>query len=186
MFNYTYLSFHLDLFSSAKTLQIERLFRDMEFDPMLFGDEDNDGWMDGWDQCPGTPIGVTTDSTGCPIDSDKDGVDDYLDKETHSSAGAWVNDEGVTITEDDLIASLNKSMAVGRNEVDYYLHRTDTYSGSRNRNVDIPVKFKPVDTDKDNYISFDEMLKEIDRYFDFTSELSAADLYELNNFFFSQ
>lgn len=186
IFNYTYLSFHLDLFSSAKTLKVERLFRDMEFDPMLFGDEDNDGWMDGWDQCPGTPLGVQTDSTGCPLDTDGDGIDDYLDKEVHSKAGAWVNDEGVTMTEDDLIARLNQSMAVGRNEVDFYLHRAEAYSGGRKNNLEIPDKFKPVDTDKDGYISFDEMLKEIDRYFDFTSELTAADLYELNNFFFSQ
>ncbi|MBP1670418.1 MAG: hypothetical protein H6Q21_2784, partial [Bacteroidetes bacterium] len=114
MYNFTYLSFHLDLFSSAKTLKIERLFRDMEFDPMLFGDEDNDGYMDGWDNCPGTPLGVVTDSSGCPIDSDNDGVSDYLDKEQFSRTGAYVNDEGVEITEEDLIALLNKSMAVGR------------------------------------------------------------------------
>jgi hypothetical protein len=30
------------------------------------------------------------------------------------------------------------------------------------------------------------MLKEIDRYFDFESALTAGDIYELNNFFFSQ
>jgi hypothetical protein len=131
-------------------------------------------------------LGVTTDSTGCPIDSDRDGIYDYLDKEPNSKTGAWVNDEGVTMTEEDLISRLNQSMAVGRNEVDFYLHRSDNYTGGRKSNVEIPDKFKLVDTDKDGYISFDEMLKEIDRYFDFTSELSAPDLYELNNFFFSQ
>jgi hypothetical protein len=186
MFNFTYLSFHLDLFSSAKTLKIERLFRDMEFDPMLFGDEDNDGWMDGWDDCPGTPLGVATDSTGCPIDSDKDGIDDYLDKEPASRSGAFVNDDGVEITEEDLIALLDKSMAVGRNEINLYIHASDAYSGRRGTGLPIPEKFRSIDTDKDNYISFDEMLKEIDRYFDFESSLSAADIYELNSFFFSQ
>jgi len=30
------------------------------------------------------------------------------------------------------------------------------------------------------------MLKEIDRYFDFESKLTAGDIYELNSFFFSQ
>jgi hypothetical protein len=186
MFNYTYVSFHLDMFSSAKTLKIERLFRDMEFDPMLFGDEDNDGWMDGWDQCPGTPLGVATDSTGCPIDSDHDGVYDYQDKEPFSRTGAWVNADGVEITEDELIARLDQSMAVGRNEIDFYIRRPDSYTGRKSGNVPIPEKFKAVDTDKDNYISFDEMLKEIDRYFDFQSRLNAADIYELNSFFFSQ
>jgi hypothetical protein len=186
MFNYTYLSFHLDLFSSAKTLKIERLFRDMEFDPMLFGDEDNDGWMDGWDQCPGTPLGVTTDSTGCPVDTDRDGIYDYLDKEPSTRSGAWVNDDGVEITEENLIAKLNQSMAVGRNEIDFYIRRPESYTSRRAGNIQIPEKFKALDTDQDNYISFDEMLKEIDRYFDFESRLTADELYELNSFFFSQ
>jgi hypothetical protein len=186
MFNYTYLSFHLDLFSSAKTLKIERLFRDMEFDPMLFGDEDNDGFMDGWDDCPGTPLGVATDSSGCPLDSDRDGIYDHLDKEQFSRTGAYVNDEGVEITEEDLIGLLDKSMAVGRNEISLYIHSPDVYAGRRATGQPIPDKFRSVDTDKDNYISFDEMLKEIDRYFDFESALSAPDIYELNGFFFSQ
>jgi hypothetical protein len=186
IFNYTYVSFHLDLFSSAKTLKIERLFRDMEFDPMLFGDEDNDGWMDGWDDCPGTPLGVGTDSTGCPIDSDKDGVYDYLDKEPFSRPGAYVNDDGIEITEDALIALLDQSMAVGRNEIDFYIRRPDVYGRPRGANAQIPEKFKSVDTDNDNYISFEEMLKEIDRFFDFDSKLTANDIYELNSFFFSQ
>lgn len=186
MYNFTYVSFHLDLFSSAKTLKIERLFRDMEFDPMLFGDEDNDGWMDGWDDCPGTPLGVVTDSTGCPVDTDDDGIYDYLDKEPSSRPGAFVNNDGVEITEDELIALLNKSMAVGRNEIDLYIRKPDAYSGRRGTGAPIPEKFKAVDSDNDNYISFDEMLKEIDRYFDFESTLTAPDIYELNSFFFAQ
>jgi hypothetical protein len=186
LFNFTYVSFHLDLFSSAKTLKVERLFRELEFDPMLFGDEDNDGWMDGWDNCPGTPLGVATDSTGCPVDSDKDGVYDYLDKEQFSRAGAFVNDDGVEITEESLAALLDHSLAVGRNEIDFYIRRPESFSGRKSGNIQIPDKFKSVDTDNDNYISFDEMLKEIDRYFDFESQLTAGDIYELNSFFFSQ
>jgi hypothetical protein len=158
----------------------------MEFDPMLFGDEDNDGWMDGWDQCPGTPLGVATDSTGCPLDSDKDGIYDYLDKEPFSRFGAYVNNDGMEITEEDLIALLNKSMAVGRNEIDLYIRTPDSFAGRRGSGLPIPDKFKSIDTDNDNYISFDEMLKEIDRYFDFESKLSVTDIYELNSFFFSQ
>jgi hypothetical protein len=186
MFNFTYVSLHLDLFSSAKMLKMERLFRDMEFDPMLFGDEDNDGWPDVMDDCPATPLGVVTDSVGCPLDSDNDGIYDYLDKEQFSRMGAFVNNDGVEMTEEDLIAMLNHSMAVGRNEIDLYLRRSDSYAGRKGSGLPIPDKFKPVDTDKDNYISFDEMLKEIDRYFDFESTLTAGDIYELNSFFFAQ
>ncbi|NJK86916.1 MAG: hypothetical protein HC906_13990 [Bacteroidales bacterium] len=50
----------------------------------------------------------------------------------------------------------------------------------------MPAKFKSVDTDKDNYISFDEMLQEINRFFDFNSKLTSSDIYELNGFFFDQ
>lgn len=186
MYNFTYVTFHLDLFSSAKTLTINRLFLDQEFDPMLMGDEDNDGWPDAMDDCPATPLGVATDSSGCPLDSDDDGIYDYLDKEQFSRRGAYVNNEGVEITEEEVIAMLNHSMAVGRNEINLYIRRPGSYAGRRGTGVPIPDKFKMIDTDKDNYISFDEMLKEIDRYFDFESTLSVNDIYELNSFFFSQ
>jgi len=186
MFNFTYLTFHMDLFSSAKMLKVERFFADMEFDPMLMGDEDNDGWPDAMDECPVTPPGVATDSSGCPLDSDNDAIYDYLDKEPNSRSGAFVNSEGVEITEDNLIALLNQSMAVGRNEIDLYIHKADEYGSRRGSGAPIPEKFKSIDTDRDNYISFDEMLKEIDRYFDFESQLSAPDIYELNSFFFAQ
>jgi hypothetical protein len=185
MFNFTYVAFHLDLFSSKKTFTIDRYFRDMELDLMIMGDEDNDGWVDVMDDCPGTPFGVATDSSGCPLDSDNDGLYDYLDKEQFSRAGAYVNSEGVEITEDDLIALLDQSMAVGRNEIDLYIRKPDNYS-RKGSGIPIPAKFKSIDTDKDNYISFDEMLKEIDRYFDFESQLAAPDIYELNSFFFAQ
>ncbi|HEX2396033.1 MAG TPA: hypothetical protein VHI78_11860 [Bacteroidales bacterium] len=186
MYNFTYVTFHLDLFSSAKTLKINRLFLDQEFDPMLMGDEDNDGWPDAMDECPATPLGVSTDSAGCPLDSDDDGIYDYLDKEQFSRRGAYVNNEGVEITEEALIAMLNHSMAVGRNEIDLYIRKSESYNGRRGAGVPVPDKFKTVDTDKDNYISFDEMLKEIDRYFDFESNLTANEIYELNSFFFAQ
>ncbi len=186
MYNFTYVTFHLDLFSSAKMLKIDRLFLDQEFDPMLMGDEDNDGWPDAMDRCPATPLGVVTDSTGCPLDSDDDGIYDYLDKQPNSRRGAYVNNDGVEITEEELIAMLNHSMAVGRNEIDLYIRKPDGYSQRRGTGVPIPDKFKSIDTDKDNYISFDEMMREINRYFDFESKLTAGDIYELNNFFFTQ
>ncbi|MBN2274499.1 MAG: hypothetical protein JXK95_09220 [Bacteroidales bacterium] len=183
-YNFTYITFHLDLFSSPKMLKVERLFREVEFDPTFFDDEDIDGVFDGWDECPGTPLGAVVDSFGCPVDSDNDGIPDYADQEIYSRHGAYVNDEGVEITESDLIALLDKSMAVGRNEIDMYINQGA--AGRRTGKVPIPDKFKHVDADKDAYISFEEMLKEIDKFFDFQSALTADDIYELNNFFFSQ
>lgn len=187
-FNYTSFSIHLDLFSSKKILTLERFFRDVDYDyTMFYGDEDVDGIFDGWDNCPGTPAGAKIDSLGCPVDSDDDGVSDYMDDEIPTRKGVFVNDRGVEITEDDLIALLDKSMAVGRNEIDLYIRTRESYSqrGKKSK-IPVPAKFKALDTDKDNYISFDEMLLEINKFFDFNSKLTASDIYELNNFFFSQ
>jgi OOP family OmpA-OmpF porin len=46
------------------------------------------------DKCPDTPAGVTVDSAGCPLDSDGDGVYDYLDKCPGTPKGATVNSKG--------------------------------------------------------------------------------------------
>ncbi len=186
-FMYTYVSMHLDLFSSKKTLAVQRLFADIELDLTLIGDDDGDGYMDGWDQCPDTPFGIDTDTTGCPLDDDYDGVPNYLDDEPFSRYGAYVDDRGVEISEDDLIARLDMSAAVRREEVELYLRSPSSYSSYRNITAqEMPEKFEQVDADGDGYISFDEILDEIDNFFDFGSDLSSEDIYELNNFFFSQ
>jgi hypothetical protein len=186
-FMFTYFSLHLDLFSSKKTLAVQRLFADVELDLTLIGDDDNDGYMDGWDQCPNTPFGVETDTTGCPLDDDYDGVPNYLDDEPLSRYSAFVDERGVEIPEDELIASLDMSKAVRREDVELYLRTPSSYNKYQNLTADqIPEKFKTIDKDGDGYISFDEILNEIDEFFDFNTNLSSEDIYELNNFFFSQ
>jgi OOP family OmpA-OmpF porin len=42
-------------------------------------DTDRDGVSDKKDKCEDTPIGISVDASGCPLDKDKDGVADYLD-----------------------------------------------------------------------------------------------------------
>lgn len=186
-FMFTYATMHLDLFSSKKTLTVQKLFADVEFDLTLMGDEDADGNFDGWDKCPGTPFGVEVDTVGCPLDDDADGIPNYLDDEPYSRYGAFVDDRGVEIREDDLIRMLDMSAAVNRRDVELYLRTPSSYSSYKNITADeIPEKFLRVDTDGDGYISFDEVLDEIDRFFDFSSNLSSEDIYELNNFFFAQ
>ncbi len=186
-FMYTYITMHLDLFSSKKTLAVQRLFADIELDLTLIGDDDGDGYMDGWDQCPNTPFGVDTDTTGCPLDDDYDGVPNYVDDEPFSRYGAFVDERGVEILENDLIALLDMSSAVRREDVELYLREPSSYRNYKNITAEeIPEKFIPVDSDGDSYISFDEILNEIDNFFDFGSDLSSEDIYELNNFFFSQ
>jgi len=64
-------------------------------------DEDDDKVFDIIDQCPHTPIGVIVDVNGCPIDTDGDGVADYLDLEMNSAENAYVDSDGVTITDEE-------------------------------------------------------------------------------------
>ncbi len=43
-------------------------------------DDDNDGVINYYDQCPDTPKEARIDALGCPMDVDNDGVKDYEDE----------------------------------------------------------------------------------------------------------
>jgi len=60
-------------------------------------DSDGDGVPDYLDKCPGTPKGVKVDKAGCPLDSDGDGVPDYLDKCPGTPKGTKVDKRGCPI-----------------------------------------------------------------------------------------
>ncbi len=90
---FSHLSLHFDLFSDPATRTVDLLYADAEFDPLFFDDEDGDFVLDVADRCPGTPYGIEVDTLGCPLDGDRDGVPDYLDKELETRDGAWVDDE---------------------------------------------------------------------------------------------
>lgn len=186
MLLFNYFSLDFDLFSEPKTVIIEKMFAELEFDEVMYDDEDGDFILDAVDECPGTPYGVATDTLGCPLDEDKDGIPDYLDKEVFSAPNAWVDEEGRTISEEEYLSRLmNRNEAMSRNDVIAYLE-TIGKSYVKRFVEEIPDKFKNLDTDGDGYISFEELLKAIDNYFDQKLTLSVEDIYELNNFFFSQ
>jgi hypothetical protein len=185
-FTYNYLSLHFDLFSEPETQIVEKLFADLEFDNIMLDDEDGDFILDAVDNCPETPYGVVVDSTGCPLDKDLDGIPDYLDEEPLSSPGVWVDEKGRTLSEEEFLARLmNRDLAMSRAEVkDYFETIGKSYKAKRLE--DIPEKFKQIDLDKDGYISFDELLKAIDSYFDYKLNFTVEDIYELNSVFFNQ
>jgi hypothetical protein len=186
IFAFTYVTFHLDLFSDSKTKLVEKLFADIDnFDYAFYEDEDNDGVFDGWDKCPGTPKGVPVDTVGCPFDDDHDGVPNFRDKQLETPAGAPVDIDGVAITDDQIQAVL-KSDAMKRSEVELYMLTNLGFAGKSLGKRGIAAKYKFLDTDKDGYLSFDEVLNAIDSFFDYQSSLTVEDIYELNDFFFSQ
>ena len=185
---FTYTSFFYDLWSDPESILVEQLFLDvtdfMDFSD-LTADEDNDMVLDFSDECPNTPFGVQTDTVGCPFDDDGDGVPNYLDKELNTPAGVFVDKNGVTMSEEDLIAMLDWSLALNREDA----FKTGTYRMNKYAGIDnltIPEKFKFVDYDGDGYVSFFELLQAIDEYFDYNSPLSSSDLQDLNDFFFAQ
>lgn len=185
-FSYSYFTIHLDLFSQPKEQFIDRLFAELEFDDVMFDDEDGDFVLDPVDECPGTPFGVTVDMRGCPIDSDGDGVPDYLDMEPDTPPGNWVDINGVTVTEEQYLAIIaERSDAMERDDARAYFDFIDKgYEGKII--AEIPDKYKILDLDNDGYISFDELLKSVDKYFDFRLDFKVQDIYELINFFFAQ
>jgi Ca2+-binding EF-hand superfamily protein len=125
------------------------------------------------------------DTVGCPFDEDADGVPDYLDKELDTPPGTWVDDDGVTLSESDFLESLSRDTALLRDDLDAYLALIE-YKYEAKKVTEIPENFVPLDTDEDGYISFDELLKVIDDYFDFSVDLSLDELRQVNEFFFSQ
>ena len=187
MYSFSYLSLHLDLFSSPKTKILEDMFIDLDdYDITMYEDQDGDGVFDGFDNCPDTPPGVEVDEDGCPFDTDGDGVPDYLDREPNSRPGAIVDEYGVEINENMIIELLSAS-AIRRSDVESYLMMHKLQNRARRSDpLPIPDKFKRVDTSGDGYISFDELLKALNDFFDGNSSYTPDDIRELNDFFFEQ
>lgn len=184
-FFFTHFTMHFDLFSNTGD-QVDGLdYLDPEMEAVFFGDEDGDLIPDVEDHCPGTPAGVLVDTLGCPIDRDNDGVPDYLDEEPDSEYGAWVNEQGISIGEEEFLAQLHRDTALNREDLERYMQIIRDRFVERSV-VDIPEKFVELDTDEDGYISFEELLKVIDEYFDFEVDLSLEELRQVNEFFFSQ
>lgn len=190
MFSVTYITLNLDLFSDDETIIMEKYFADIsgEFSYELIADSDNDGILDLVDDCPSTPSGVAVDQeNGCPLDSDNDGVPDYMDEEPSTFPGSIVDDKGRSMTADEVVAELPYELtAVNRSEAYMIPVTRGTNTYKQGTVTEIPEKFKPLDTDGDGTISYKELLDAINNFFDFESELTAQDIYELNDFFFAQ
>lgn len=186
MFTFSYFSLHFDLFTAPKVIRTNLLFKELDVDQSMFDDEDGDNILDLFDKCPGTPRGVAVDSTGCPLDGDNDGVPDYMDKELNTPTDAMVDDNGVQIKAEDYAEKLN-IQAINRKELEAFLMAQKAQNKMRQRSTKVlPPKFKSLDIDGDGYLSFEELIKAINDYFDFSNDLTTKDIYELQDFFFEQ
>ncbi len=97
------LRYNLDWSGKNDTLPANH-FDGVDFLALMEADTDGDGINDVIDSCQGTPLNVAVDAKGCPLDDDKDGVANYLDKELNTKAGAYVNSDGIELTDSMLLA----------------------------------------------------------------------------------
>ena len=123
--NYVVLNFalHYDLFTPkphGKDYLKEKYYSDVNFEKLDLADQDGDLVLDVNDYCPETPTGVKVDDTGCPIDSDNDGIADYLDKEKNSLVGAIVDENGVLLKADKFKSMYSEGEVASRRFANYY------------------------------------------------------------------
>jgi hypothetical protein len=183
-FNYTYASLRLDMFSPAEEIIAVENFKNIKFIDTDNEDQDGDGVDDFNDYCPETEPGVKVDFRGCPIDSDRDGVPDYLDQQHGTvSTALGVNEKGIRILDMHVISMLYEPEAVKRKDIYNYYRGSDE---EKKEYDEIPEKFVHLDENGDGWISPKELQKAINDFFDFKSKLKADDIYELKEFFFHQ
>lgn len=105
-FLYTHFALTYDFgFKEKKTNSKQDTIK-LTFDELLAADTsdyDQDGVYDLVDECIKTPKeAFPVDERGCPIDSDGDGVPDYLDEEMYSLPGSLVDKRGVALYDKEL------------------------------------------------------------------------------------
>ncbi|MGZ4048404.1 MAG: outer membrane beta-barrel protein [Bacteroidia bacterium] len=175
------------------------IYNSVDFSALDKMDTDGDGVNDGDDRCPGTPKGVKVNSHGCPDDNDEDGVPDYRDKELMTKRGALVDENGVTITDQMLADKQAKfdSLATERSELFNenpslsYLKDVEAKSTEARKNntaptTTIPYALRSADTNKDGFITTEEITAAIDQFFEGDSDFTVEKLNDLIDFFFEQ
>jgi hypothetical protein len=196
--NYIHASVSLQYTFGKPYDDSDPVYRTVDFSSLEKLDTDEDGVNDSDDRCPGTPVGVKTDSRGCPDDNDEDGVPDYKDKELMTKKGAIVDEAGVTQT-DKMIAdrqaafdslATERSQLFNENPSLAYLKDIEAKTAEARKanpnGKDIPYALKPADKNRDGYISTDEITAAIDSFFEGDSDFTVERLNDLIDYFFEQ
>jgi hypothetical protein len=164
-----------------------------EFSELDKLDSDGDKILDTDDNCPGTPAGVKVTPDGCPIDTDEDGVPDYKDEEADTKKGAFVNEKGITQTEEMIAKRQQEFDELASQRLHDFVETPSNPKVTNNidktkprATVLIPDELKSADKNTDGIISTDEIGKAIDSFFDGDSDFTVEKLNELIDLFFEQ
>jgi hypothetical protein len=190
---FLYTSIGLAYHIAAKKQQPDSsIFDSFDFLSIENADDDEDGVKNIEDLCANTPAGAPVDASGCPLDSDKDGVPDYRDAET-SPDSAMVDANGVAIDPDFIVLKDTNAVA---HKIIYEAYPSMEFPKVGNYySLDKPEEdaearelgaFAVVDRDGDGFISADEITWAIDAFFEGELDFSAAKLHDLIDFFFDQ
>ena len=115
---------HYDLFAGSGKkkdgFSNNNYYEDVDFEKLENEDEDSDLVLDIDDYCPGTPLGVKVDANGCPLDNDKDGIPNYLDKQKDTPLGSIVDENGVSLTADKYYGMYSDYEVASRKYANFY------------------------------------------------------------------
>lgn len=196
--NYMYANFSIQ-YNFTKNEKKNSVYYSLDFSEIDNLDSDGDGVKDSDDNCQGTLSGVNVDVHGCPIDTDEDGVPDYLDKEPQTKKGAIVNEKGEGLTK-KMIAdqqkafeaeTFDRSRLFNASPSLEYLKEIESMAEESQKNntqtkIEIPESLKPADKNKDGFISANEIKDAIDNFFEGDSNFTVEKLNALIDFFFQQ
>jgi hypothetical protein len=102
---YTHIAIAYDFNAEKKDPPLDPLMDEVSMNLLLQDtiDSDGDSIVDHIDLCAKTPPNTQVDAFGCPVDDDSDGVTNSFDKELLTYEDVIVNEDGVTMTDDDFL-----------------------------------------------------------------------------------
>ncbi|MGB0368388.1 MAG: hypothetical protein ACPGD8_03220 [Flavobacteriales bacterium] len=192
MFLFTAISYHFDFFSEKK--KKNSIYDDVEFFS-LEGDDDEDGVVNEIDECPATPKGSAVNESGCPLDTDGDGVYDYADKEKNTKPDLNVDENGVGLTDDMIVYSEDDTLATLRARMyEVYPDLAEIYKSKKPKSASAIsasssndlMGYEQFDVNKDGQVSVQEVYGAIDLFFEGELDVSPSYINGLIDFFFDQ